>query len=152
MDVSEATERGGLQALEVFVGTWSMILGFAPSPADAPRARTTWEWLAGRRFLIQRWEVDHPDAPDGIAVIGSDGSESAYAQHYFDSRGVVRIYDMSLAGPVWMLERIAAERDFSQRFTGTFSEDRNTISGRWERSDDGKTWTHDFDLNYVRIG
>src|ERR1700733_12645168 len=110
-----------------------MIPGFAPRLAEAPRASTTWEWLPGRRFLVQRWEVDHPDAPDGIAVIGSNGSGSAYLQHYFDSRRVARIYDMALAGDVWVLERTAAPPDFSQRFTGTFSEDQKTISGRWER-------------------
>lgn len=34
-----------------------MATSFAPNPADAPRARTTFEWLPGRRFLIQRWTV-----------------------------------------------------------------------------------------------
>jgi homoserine acetyltransferase len=28
------------------------LAAFAPNPADAPRARTTFEWLPGRRFLI----------------------------------------------------------------------------------------------------
>jgi hypothetical protein len=54
--------------LEPFIGQWHM----APSFADAPQAQTTFEWLTGRRFLIQRWEVEHPDAPDDIAIIGLD--------------------------------------------------------------------------------
>lgn len=38
----------------------------------------------------------------------------------------------------------------SQRFTGTFNETADTISGKWELSTDGSTWEHDFDLTYTR--
>jgi hypothetical protein len=38
-----------------------------------------------------------------------------------------------------------------QRFTGEFSGDGRTISGRWETSQDGSTWEHDFDLIYRRV-
>lgn len=41
--------------------------------------------------------------------------------------------------------------DFSQRFTGTFSDDGRTIQGRWETCHDGSTWEHDFDLVYRRV-
>jgi hypothetical protein len=41
--------------------------------------------------------------------------------------------------------------EFSQRFLGTFSDDRNTIAGRWESSSDGSDWEHDFDLTYTRV-
>ena len=37
-------------------------------PADIG-ARAIFEWLPGERFLIQRWEVPMPEAPDGIAII-----------------------------------------------------------------------------------
>jgi hypothetical protein len=141
------TLREALEPLGVFVGEWSMTASLAPSPADAPRARTTFEWLPGRRFLIQRWEVDHPDAPDGIAIIGFDAEKATYLQHYFDSRGVARVYEMTFADRVWKLRRLAP--GFSQRFTGTFSDD-DTIVGRWELSRDGSTWEHDFDLTYTR--
>ena len=79
-----------LTSLDVFVGEWNMRTSLAPSTADAPRARTTFEWLPGKRFLIQRWDVDHPGAPDGIAIIGFDADAASLLQHYFDSRGVAR--------------------------------------------------------------
>ncbi|HEX3566641.1 MAG TPA: hypothetical protein VHU17_14825 [Acidimicrobiales bacterium] len=148
----EATVDEALDALELFVGEWSMIPGFVPDPAEAPRARTTFEWLPGRRFLVQRWEVDHPDAPDGIAIIGLDPATGAFAQHYFDSRGVERQYQMTFTNRVWMLQRFASEPDFSQRFTGTFSNDTSTITGHWDISSDGSSWDHDFDLTYTRVG
>lgn len=63
-------ESAALDDLQQFIGMWHMTASFA----DAPQAITTFEWLPGRRFLIQRWEVEHPDAPDGIAIIGIDST------------------------------------------------------------------------------
>jgi hypothetical protein len=39
---------------------------------------------------------------------------------------------------------------FAQRFRGAFSADGATISGAWEKGDDGSSWEHDFDLVYRR--
>jgi hypothetical protein len=82
-----------LDALDVLVGEWSMGASFAANEADAPRARTTFEWLRETRFLIQRWEVDHPDAPDGIAIIGLDpdtGNSSSTTSTRAASRACTR--------------------------------------------------------------
>jgi hypothetical protein len=83
-------------ALEPFVGEWNLVAVFKHlAPADAG-ARVNFDWLPEERFLIQRWEVPIPEAPDGIAIIGADPeSEGNYLQHYFDSRGVARVYKMS---------------------------------------------------------
>jgi hypothetical protein len=149
--MAESTmQEAPLDELDIFVGEWIMTTSLAPDPADAPRARTSFQWLTGKRFLVQRWEVEHPDAPDGIAIIGLDVTGVAYLQHYFDSRGVARVYEMTFADSVWTLERHAAAPDFSQRFSGTFDHDRNTIVGRWESSSDDSNWKPDFDLTYTR--
>ena len=50
---------------------------------------------------------------------------------------------------VWKLWRDSP--DFSQRFTGTFSDDGKTITGRWENLSDRSNWEHDFDLMYVKV-
>jgi hypothetical protein len=118
------------------------------------RGRVVFEWLPGGRFLVQRWEVPLPDAPDGIAIIGFDDDRGTYLQHYFDSRGVARVYEMSVDDGVWKLWRNTPDfspLNFSQRFTATFSDDGNTIDGRWETSNDGSSWEHDFDLTYTRV-
>jgi hypothetical protein len=109
-----------LDSLDAFIGEWSMSSSFTAD--DGPRARTTFEWLPGRRFLIQRWGVEHPEAPDGIAVIGFDPDNGTLLQHYFDSRGIARVYKMTFADKIWTLERLAAAPDFSQRYTGTFND------------------------------
>jgi hypothetical protein len=143
--------RQTLDSLDAFVGEWSMSTSFSPTGADAPRARTTFEWLPGRQFLIQRWEVEHPDAPDGIAIIGFDADKATLLQHYFDSRGIARVYEMTFARTVWTLQRLAAAPDFSQRSTGTFDPSGDTIAATWESSRDGTTWEHDFALTYTRV-
>lgn len=122
-------------------------------PADVG-ARVVFDWMPGKRFLIQRWEIPAPEAPDGIAIIGTDpDSEGDFLHHYFDSRGVARVYKMSLSDKVWKLWRDSPDfspLDFSQRYTGTFTDDGKTISGAWEICHDGTTWEHDFDLTYTK--
>jgi hypothetical protein len=108
------------------------------------------EWILGGRFVSQRMEIPHPDAPDGFMIIGADGD--AYTQHYFDSRGVVRLYAMSFTDGVWTLLRDSPDFTplaFHQRYIGTVGDD--TITGRWETSPDGARWELDFHLNYTRV-
>jgi hypothetical protein len=94
----EVTSSGdSLEALEVFIGEWRLVAVFKDLPPTDADARVTFDWLPGKRFLIERWEIPVPEAPDGIAIIGADPEgEGNYLQHYFDSRGVVRLYKMSL--------------------------------------------------------
>jgi hypothetical protein len=143
-----------LDALEPFVGEWRILAAFEDVPAADVGARVSFEWLPGRRFLIQRWEVPIPEAPDGIAIVGADReSKGDYLQHYFDSRGVARVYKMSFEGGVWKLWRDEPDfspLDFSQRYSGTFSDDGDSIAGTWEICHDGETWERDFELTYMR--
>ena len=151
-----ATTSSGdsLAALEPFVGEWGIVASFKDTPPADAGARVSFAWLPGKRFLIQRWEVPVPEAPDGIAIIGADPeSEGNYLQHYFDSRGVARIYKMRFEDGVWKLWRDEPDfspLDFSQRFTGTFGDDGKTIAGAWEIRHDGQTWEHDFGLTYTK--
>jgi hypothetical protein len=62
---------------------------------------------------------------------------------------------MTLADGVWTLTRESPDftpLEFRQRFTGTFSQDGNTITGAWEIGRDGGGWAHDFALTYRRTG
>lgn len=49
------------------------------------------------------------------------------------TRGIQRIYQMTLSDGVWTLWRDAPD-PFPQRFSGTLSEDGPTITGRWEKA------------------
>ena len=149
-------ENGGgtaIERLEAFIGEWTMEATFEGVPPTGPVGRVVFEWMPGERFLLERWEVPHPEAPDGLAIFGLDPDGGGFLQHYFDSRGVARVYKMSLADGVWKLWRDSPDfspLDFSQRYTGTFSDDGRTIAGEWEICHDGSTW-HDFDLTYAKV-
>jgi hypothetical protein len=144
-----ATDR-----LAVLVGEWRMVAHFKDAPPTDDAARVVFEWMPEQRFLIQRWELPSPVPPGapaaGIAIIGADpDSEGNFLQHYFDSRGVARVYEMSLSDGVWKLWRDAP--DFAQRFSGTFGDDGTSITGSWEICHDGTNWEHDFDLTYTKV-
>jgi hypothetical protein len=139
-----------LESLNALVGEWSVEGNHPLDPSVTVRGTTTFEWLDGGTFLVQRWSIDVPEFPNGIAIIGKDPATDALAQHYFDSRGVARVYGMSLGDGVWKLWRDGS--DFSQRFSGSVSDDGTTIGGTWEKSNDGSSWEHDFDLTYTKVG
>ena len=145
-----------LQRLEPFLGTWTLEALLPGVPSGDVGGHVSFEWLPGGGFLVERWEVPVPAAPDGLAVIGFHADRGGYLQHYFDSRGVARVYDMGFEEGVWTLSRSQADfspLDFHQRWTGRFGDDGRSISGRWEASrDGGGTWEHDFDLRYERVG
>jgi len=143
-----------MNPLSVLIGNWTMHPDFPGLPPVEGEARVTFEWMPGEQFVIERWEVPVPEAPDGLAVIGWDEGRGTYLQHYFDSRGVARVYEMTLADGVWTLRREQPDFspfEFSQRFTGRFSDDGRTITGAWEICHDGKTWEKDFDLTYRKV-
>jgi hypothetical protein len=148
-----------LARLDRFVGEWTVEARFPGEPGSAgaagelPVARTWFEWTLDRQFLQQRTEVPVPEAPDALTIVSVDPGTGAYTQHYYDSRGVARLYAMTLADGVWTLTRESPDftpLEFSQRFTGTFSEDGNTISGAWDKCREGGDWEHDFTLTYRR--
>ena len=137
-----------IEALEPLVGEWTTAVTL-PGAKEPVTGRTSFAWLEGGGYLVQRAVVDDPRFPNGIMAIGPDPGGKRIVQHYFDSRGITRIYDVELAGGVWRLSRDAP--GFAQRFTGRFSDDGATIEGAWEKCEDGTTWVHDFDLTYIRV-
>jgi ketosteroid isomerase-like protein len=144
-------DRGAavLERLNALVGEWTLEAGPPGGPPWPGGGRMSFEWLEGKTFLIQRWHIDLPEAPDGIAIIGLAGDEGL-RQHYFDARGVQRIYEMTLDDGVWKLWR-DDPNPFPQRFTGTFDEAGDTISARWEKKEAGSDWSTDFDMTYRRV-
>jgi hypothetical protein len=82
------------------IGRWNLAVAGEAFPDDMPSveeqlaagaATVSFEWMEGKEFVIQRWTAPDP-GPDGIAVIGADPEGDGYLQHYFDQRGVARLY------------------------------------------------------------
>jgi hypothetical protein len=120
------------------------------------------EWLEGEHFLMIQAHTDHPDFPDSLSVIGhmahdrvdSDGAVPTGADgaqlrmHYFDSRGVFRVYETSVDDAEWRWWRNV--RGFSQRFIGQISVDGNTITGSSQACEDDVHWKDDLQITYRR--
>ncbi|WP_224248215.1 DUF1579 domain-containing protein [Hyalangium gracile] len=157
------TSEPALEALKRLVGTWTTEAIHPSTPGIVVPGNASFEWLAGERFLIHRSHHDHPAFPDAVSIIGfterdrvdaAPPSQSAAADkprmtmHYFDSRGVFRVYDVSIDDVSWRIQRNAP--GFSQRFTGTFAEDGDTLIGLWQLSQDDTHWDDDLRVTYRR--
>lgn len=157
------TSEPALLQLNRLVGNWTTEATHPAMPGVVVRGSVAIEWLEGERFLIHRARTEHPDFPDSISIIGftdSDRIESgpgadaaaggapALSMHYFDSRGVSRVYDASFDAETWRILRSAL--GFSQRFTGTYADGGDTVIGRWQLSRDGVRWDDDLQITYRR--
>ena len=150
MEPDHTARAAAMARLEAFIGEWAMEASFPDGNGGTGRA--VFEWALDRQFLICRTVV--PGAPDAIEIMGYDPGRMPYCQHYFDSRGIARVYAMDLSDGVWILLRDSADFTplaFAQRYIGTFSPDGQRIDGRWESAQDGVTWELDFHLNYTKV-
>lgn len=145
MTTARAPELEGFDAL---VGAWDSTATHPSLPGVEVPGTVSFEWLEGGHFLIGRSRNEHPDFPVSLLVIGADGD--GLVMHYYDSRGVERVYGASLVDGVWRLWR--DDPDFAQRFVGTFQDGGSTIAGLWEVAEDGATWADDLAITYHRAG
>ena len=146
-----------MDGFERLIGEWR---GEGEIPIDPPMrisAETTIERLG--KFIVMRSVGEPADMPDGLSIIGGAPDGEPQPMHYFDSRGVKRLYLTAVDGSVWKIW-LAPGYDwkgpdgpgFDQRFIGEISADGRTIEGRWERGmgDAGDDWEIDFPITYVR--
>lgn len=154
MEEDEQARAAAMKRLEPLVGEWEVEAVFPSRPDEVMSGgRSVFEWLRGAQLLIERSEAPDP-FPEGISIVAFDRDKDAYTQHYFDSRGVIRLYAMTFNDGVWTLLRTSPDfspLNFSQRFSGRLTDDGETIRGTWETSDDGSHWKLDFDLTYRRV-
>jgi hypothetical protein len=138
-----------LKDLEIFIGNWDMEItnaDFLPTAQTKVHGPASFRWIEGGAYLIS-YQGSKP-APQSKLLISRDDKTGQYKALYFDSRGVSRVYEMSLKNKVWKLWRNVP--GFPQRFKGIFK-DRNTIVAEWKTAKDGKHLKHDFDIKYTRI-
>jgi hypothetical protein len=150
------TAEQTLKLLERLVGIWVTEATHPALPGVVVHGTTTIEWLEGKQFLIVRGRSGHPDFPDSVSILGFTDRDRADAthtasqltMHYFDSRGVFRLYTAAIDETTWRYSREAP--GFSQRFTGTFADDGATIVGRSQLCEDDVHWNDDLAITYRR--
>jgi hypothetical protein len=148
--MDQPTAHEALRELEPLVGEWTLEARWPDGEVWPGGGRATFEWHTSNAHLVQRASAEVPEAPDNISIIGCDAANGTYFQLYSDERDVCRVYEMSIGNGEWKLWREG--EPFSQRFTATFSDDGNTITGRWEIAEDFTNYTTDFDVIYRRVG
>jgi hypothetical protein len=131
------------------VGAWTTEATHPAFPGTVVSGTAQVEWLEGERFLIFRTHNDHPDFPDSVSIIGDT---AGLEFHYFDSRGVHRVYAFRVDDDGWTIARDVPADDesgFSQVLTVTF-EGGDTMEGRSKVSHDNQTWQDDLQITYRR--
>lgn len=111
----------------------------------------TFKWAEQGNVFVHAQGIKKNSADNVWAtwLIGRDQDFSDYSVLYYDNRNVTRVYNMSFDNNVLKIWRNSP--NFSQRFEAVLSKDKNTISGSWKKSVDGKKWNHDFDITYTRV-
>lgn len=116
-----------LKALDRLVGTWCV--------SGGAQGTSKYEWMEGGFFLIQHVELaDNGSTTKGIEIIGhlrpfSEASSPDIHSRYYASNGETLDYVYELDGDtltIW-----SGGKGSPAYYTGTFSEDGNTLTGSW---------------------
>jgi hypothetical protein len=131
-----------MSALDRLLGTWEFTMRHA-AVAEPVTGRQRYERVLDGAFVLQHWTYDHPDFPNAMALL----SEDEY--HYFDVRGIVRVFHLGIDDGGWSMVRL--DEEFSQRLTARFR-GPGAMDGAGEVSYDmGATWQHDFTVTFKRV-
>jgi len=138
------------------VGDWTTEATHPQMPGVVITGSSTFEWLDGDRFLIFRSHYEHPEFPDAVSIMGdTDG----FHMHYFDSRGVYRLFELTMLSDGWWIATgrnspsgsfATPDAPFSQRMTYGFERGDQAMSGKGELSYDDVHWNDDMEIMYRR--
>ena len=119
-----------MKEFEPLIGEWH---GEGEMPIEPPMkisVEATIERLG--EFIVFRSVGEPADVPDSISIIGGAPEGEPQPMHYFDARGVERLYLTTLEGSTWTIWRAPGEDwngphgpGFNQRFIGEISADGN---------------------------
>jgi hypothetical protein len=127
-----------------FVGSWATEATHPLLPGETITGSGEVEWMEGQRFLIYRTRTQHPEIPDSLSVLGDTH------MHYFDVRGVYRLFDLAVTADGWSITRDKGNEHFGQRMMFTFDDAGRTMAGRTQLCRDGVTWVDDLMTTYRR--
>lgn len=143
------------------LGAWVTEATHPIFPGIIVRGTAEGSWLEGERFLLFRARTDHPDFPDSISILGRMGTDRIDAghatsspiddplvMHYYDSRGVFRVFQAGIDATAFRFQRLAP--GFSQRFVGTFADGGGTILGLAQLRREDTHWEDDLRITYRR--
>ncbi|SDO37422.1 hypothetical protein [Halobacillus aidingensis] len=108
-----------LKRLEFFIGEWEIEVIHPQFKTSSIKGQTLFDWMEKEKFIVQRTFIKQMEFPSSTIVYDYDSNTSNYLQHYFDSRGVTRLYYMNLKSGLWELWRNSSDF-FPIRFLPAF--------------------------------
>ena len=123
-----------LRRFDRFVGTWEMKGRTLDSDVDNITARTTFEWLPGGHFLLQRFSADFVGMDiKSHEVIGYDPATGTFPSTVYSNMAPMPLpYRWAIDGDELTIKAEAP----SATFQGRWNEDGTVFSGGW-RPDPG---------------
>ncbi|WP_309604149.1 hypothetical protein [Phenylobacterium sp.] len=135
-----------LLPLAFLIGEWNTEGRHPMVPGKRLIGRTSFAWDQGGAFLLMHSEIDAPDFPSGVALIGSD-DVGTLTMIYFDERRVSRVYEAMLGDQSLTLRRDAP--DMSQTIVFTPGEN-GSLNSVGRLSENGGAWGDDLSQVFTR--
>ena len=137
-----------LEPLAQLLGSWRTTAAHPHVPGTTFHGRTSFALHEGGAFVLMRSEIDEPEIPSAVAVIGSDDAAGTLTMLYFDERDVSRRYTVEVrdAEVSWHRD----EAGFAQRMVLTIASDGSRLDAKGTMSHDGGPWEDDLQLTYER--
>jgi hypothetical protein len=149
MDMSNES-AAALERLDALIGRWKTE-GWTTEPsgasADRIEAVDTYERLPGGALLHLVDAKVGDQKVEGAEIIGYDPARGTYVTQYFGSDGPSS-YEASLREDDGVL--VWTMRSKNDRFTGTFNDELNLITGHWDALDDDSKWQPWMDITLTR--
>jgi hypothetical protein len=135
-ETNDQQPNPALKRLDVMVGTWDL-KGRESGPDGEILGQMTFEWMEGGFYLVQRVDIDYVGRKiKGAEYIGYDDSNKNLKSYFFSNEGPGPFGGVALEY-VWEVgdDTLTIWGGFvgsPASFKGKFSDDHNTVAGRWE--------------------
>jgi len=128
-----------LKKLNFLIGKWhtqGKILQGASASSKDIRGMDTYEWVSGGFFILHRVDVFMGnERTEAVEIIGYDQSRKSYFMKSFDNQGASMIMYAVLDKP-----GVLKFGDAKMKTILTANKNGNSMSAKWELSENGKTW------------
>ena len=131
-----------MSALDRLLGIWECTMHHS-AMSEPVTGRQRYERVLDGTFVLQHYTYDHPDLPGAMALLSDD------RYHYFDVRGIARVFELDVDEAGWSMIRL--DDNFSQRSTARFRGPDVVESIEEVSHDNGVTWQPDFTMAYQRV-